>query len=236
MVPAGQCGLCRHARIVSSSRGARFVLCERSRDDEAYPRYPMLPRSRCDGMEPIAPQNAIPVMIASASVPTLIIRPAARGDVGTVLSFIRQLAVYERLEHQVEATEAALEATLFGDRPAAEVVLASLDGRAVGFALYFDTYSTFLARRGMHLEDLFVVPDARGRGIGRALLTHLAAIASARGCGRLEWSVLTWNTPAIEFYRRLGAFSLDDWQTFRLHREGLQALSASGGSSLTPTP
>lgn len=169
-----------------------------------------------------------------AAVP--VIRAAVREDVGTILSFIRQLADYEHLSHEVEATEASLDATLFGERPAAEVLIASLDGRPVGFALYFDTYSTFLARRGIHLEDLFVVPDARGQGVGRALLTHLAALAERRGCGRLEWAVLTWNAPAIEFYRRLGAFSLDDWQTFRLHREGLQALAAAGGSSPTPTP
>ncbi len=173
--------------------------------------------------------------MTASSVPTLVIRPAVREDVGTVLSFIRQLAAYERLEDEVEATEDALEATLFGPRPAAEVLLASLGGRDVGFALFFETYSTFLARRGLHLEDLFVVPDARGRGIGRALLTHLAKVADARGCGRLEWAVLTWNAQAIQFYRGLGAFSLDDWQTFRLHREGLKALAASGGSSPTPT-
>jgi GNAT superfamily N-acetyltransferase len=175
-------------------------------------------------------------MTPTPSAPTLVIRPAIRGDVATILSFIRQLAAYERLEDAVEATEAALEATLFGPRPAAEVLIASLGGRDVGFALYYETYSTFLARRGLHLEDLFVVPDARGRGIGRALLTQLARVAESRECGRLEWAVLTWNAPAIEFYRSLGAFSLDDWQTFRLHREGLQALAAAGGSSPTPTP
>lgn len=210
------------------------MLCERSRADATYPRYPVLPRLRCEGVEFPPPKNTGPAMTASA--PPLVIRPAGRGDVGTVLSFIRQLAAYERLDHEVEATEEALEATLFGPRPAAEVLLASLDGRDVGFALFFETYSTFLARRGLHLEDLFVVPDARGRGIGRALLTRLAAVAAARECGRLEWAVLTWNTPAIEFYRRLGAFSLDEWQTFRLHREGLQALAGSGGPCSTPTP
>ena len=212
------------------------MLCERSRDDARYPRYPLLPRLQCDGAEPMAPLDTAPAMTASSSAPAVVIRPAVRQDVGTILSFIRQLAAYERLAGEVEATEHALEATLFGTRPAAEVLLASLDGRDVGFALYFETYSTFLARRGLHLEDLFVVPDARGRGVGRALLTHLAAVAEARECGRLEWAVLTWNTPAIEFYRRLGAFSLDDWQTFRLHREGLRALAASGGSSQIQTP
>lgn len=152
-----------------------------------------------------------------------------------ILAFIRQLADYEQMAEHVEATEASLSATLFGPRPAAEVLIASLDGRDVGFALFFETYSTFLARKGIHLEDIFVIPDARGQQVGRALLTRLAAIAAERDCGRLEWQVLTWNTPAIGFYRRLGAFSLDDWQTFRLHREGLQAL-ARGGTSSTPTP
>jgi GNAT superfamily N-acetyltransferase len=163
-----------------------------------------------------------------AAPPDLIIRAAVRDDVDLVLSFIRQLAEYERLGSEVEATREALETTLFGPHPAAEVVIASVGGRDVGFALFFGTYSTFLARPCMHLEDLFVVPEARGRGIGHALLARVAAIAEARGCGRLQWNVLTWNAPAIAFYQRLGAISLDDWQTFRLNRQGLQALAASG--------
>lgn len=163
------------------------------------------------------------------------IRPAVLDDVPVILDFIRQLAVYEKLRDQVEATEDALRRTLFGADPAAEILIASTGGTDVGFALFFKTYSTFLARPGLHLEDLFVVPEARGRGIGRALLTHLAALADARGCGRLEWNVLAWNTPAIAFYRQLGAFSLDEWQTFRLHREGLQVLAAGGRPPGPPT-
>lgn len=150
-------------------------------------------------------------------------------DVPVVLQFIEQLADYERMRDQVVATEAALRETLFGERPAAEVVLASLDGRDVGFALYFQTYSTFLARPGLHLEDLFVVPDARGHGVGRALLTWLSQEAERRGYGRLEWMVLRWNTPALTFYDSLGAFPLDEWQTYRLDREGIRALA--GGAS-----
>ena len=220
-----------------SARGSVFLLCERSRTDPAYPRYPTLPRLRCAGFEAGA---TTPARVTIVNAPDTIalaplsIRQAVRADVPTILSFITQLAAFERLEAEVEATEAALEATLFGERPAAEVLLASLDGREVGFALYFETYSTFLARRGLHLEDLFVVPEVRGRGVGRALLQALARLAEARGYGRLEWAVLTWNTRAIEFYRSLGAFSLDDWQTFRLHREGLRLLAADGGTSPTP--
>lgn len=170
----------------------------------------------------------------ASAVDVVTMRAAARADVPLILSFIRQLAEYEHLSHEVEATAEALETTLFGAKPAAEVVIAALDGRDVGFALFFETYSTFLAARGMHLEDLFVVPDARGHGVGRALLVHLATLAEARGHGRLEWNVLDWNAPAIGFYRQLGAFSLDDWQTFRLNREGLRQLAATGGSSPTP--
>jgi GNAT superfamily N-acetyltransferase len=189
---------------------------------------------RCAGFDAVTVAPGTDVPSQPPSAPTdLVIRTAVRDDVGVVLSFIRQLAEYEQLASEVEATEDALEATLFGDHPAAEVIIASLGDRDVGFALFFGTYSTFLARPCMHLEDLFVVPDARGRGIGHALLTRVAAIAAARGCGRLQWNVLSWNAPALAFYRRLGAFSLDDWQTFRLNREGLQALG--GGSAPTPT-
>lgn len=153
------------------------------------------------------------------------IRPAIVADVPLILDFIQQLADYERLRHEVTATAETLRDTLFGPQPAADVVIAWRGAHAVGFALFFGTYSTFLARPGIHLEDLFVIPEARGLGIGRALLVYLAARCQARGCGRLEWSVLTWNTPAIAFYRELGAFPLDEWQTYRLHREGLRALA-----------
>ncbi len=223
---AGLCGTCAHARDVPSARGPVYLLCARSRTDPACPRYPALPRLACPGYE--AGEAA---QVAEAPVA---IRAATRADVPVILDFIRQLAEYEHLAGEVEATADALEATLFGERPAAEVVIASQDGRDVGFALFFETYSTFLAARGMHLEDLFVVPEARGRGVGRALLMHLARLAHARGYGRLEWNVLGWNAPAIGFYRRMGAFSLDDWQTFRLNREGLRKLAVAGGTSPTP--
>lgn len=166
-------------------------------------------------------------MPESTSPAAVTIRAATREDVPTILDFIEQLADYERMRDQVTATTAALDETLFGAHPAAEVVIASLDGRDVGFALFFETYSTFLARPGLHLEDLFVVPEARGAGIGRALLARLAAIAEARGCGRLEWAVLSWNEPAIHFYRQLGAVPLDEWQTYRLDRGGIRALAGA---------
>jgi GNAT superfamily N-acetyltransferase len=235
MLRAGLCGACRHAREIVSGRGSRFVLCGRSRTDASYPRYPILPRLTCDGFDPLIAAPSDPMTPeTTARAADIRIRQAGPDDVPTILDFIVQLAAYERLSMEVEATEAALRETLFGDRPAAEVLLAALDGADVGFALFFETYSTFLARRGMHLEDLFVVEHARGRGVGRALLGRLARESVARGYGRLEWSVLTWNRPAIEFYRRLGAFSLDGWETFRLHREGLDALAADTGTSHAP--
>jgi GNAT superfamily N-acetyltransferase len=152
---------------------------------------------------------------------------AVEADVPLILRFIQELAEYERLSHEVVATEERLRETLFGPRPAAEVVIARAAGEPVGFALYFTTYSTFLARPGIYLEDLFVLPAWRSRGIGRALLTHLAQLAVRRGCGRLEWAVLDWNEPAIAFYRRLGARPMDDWTTFRLTGDALTRLASS---------
>ena len=157
--------------------------------------------------------------------PTVGIRPATRADVPLILSFIRELAEYERLADAVVATEGALAESLFGDHPAAEVLVASLDDEAVGFALFFHSYSTFLARRGLYLEDLFVRPAARGHGVGRALLAALARVAVERGCGRLEWSVLDWNEPAIGFYRALGAAPMDEWTVFRLTGDALRDLA-----------
>ena len=154
--------------------------------------------------------------------PTCEIRPAAAADVPVILDFIRQLAVYEKLEHAMVATEELLGETLFGERPAAEVVLAICEGRAAGFALFFPNYSTFLARPGLYLEDLFVVPDLRGRGIGRALFVHLAKLANQRGYGRMEWSVLDWNEPSIEFYKSLGASAMDEWTVYRLTGTALE--------------
>ena len=147
------------------------------------------------------------------------IRPATRADIPLILQFIHALASYEKLAHEVAATEAQLAHTLVppGDAaPAAHCVLAFRSGSAAGFALYFFNYSTFLARPGLYLEDLFVAEACRGRGIGKALLLHLAQIANARGCGRMEWAVLDWNQPAIKFYESLGARRLLDWQVCRL--------------------
>jgi GNAT superfamily N-acetyltransferase len=153
------------------------------------------------------------------------IRPAAEPDVPLILRFIRELAEYERLLHEVVATEERLRDTLFGARPAAEVVIAEDADEAVGFALFFHNYSTFLAQPGIYLEDLYVRPEARGRGAGRALLAHLARLAKERGCGRLEWWVLDWNESAIRFYRSLGAQPMDDWTVFRLTGDELARLA-----------
>ncbi len=153
------------------------------------------------------------------------IRPAVEADVPLVLRFIRELAEYERLLHEVVATEDRLRETLFGVRPAAEVVIAEEAGAPVGFALFFPNYSTFLAQPGIYLEDLYVRPEARGRGAGRALLAHLARLAKERGCGRLEWWVLDWNESAIRFYRSLGAQPMDDWTVFRLTGPDLDRLA-----------
>jgi GNAT superfamily N-acetyltransferase len=153
------------------------------------------------------------------------IRPATEADVPLILSFIRDLAAYEHLESQVIATEDSLRRTLFGPRPYAEVVIAHLESQAVGFALFFHNYSTFLAKPGIYLEDLYVQPQARGQGVGKRVLTWLAATAVARDCGRLEWSVLDWNEPSIGFYRSLGAVSMDEWRLFRLTGSALARLA-----------
>jgi GNAT superfamily N-acetyltransferase len=142
-----------------------------------------------------------------------------------ILELIRGLAEYERLSHEVVATEAQIEASLFGPGPAAEVVIAWAGDRAVGFALFFHNFSTFLGRRGIYLEDLFVVPEWRGRGVGRRLLTHLARLAVERGCGRFEWSVLSWNEPAVGFYRKLGAEVMEDWRICRVTGDALVRLA-----------
>src|SRR5579883_36906 len=149
------------------------------------------------------------------------IRSATRGDVPLVLEFIRELARYERLEHEVSASEAQLAAALFGERPYAEVVLACIGGEPVGFALFFHNFSTFKGRPGIYLEDLFVRPEARGRGIGKRLLAYLARTAVERRCARLEWAVLDWNEPSIGFYRSLGAVPMNEWTLFRLTGDAL---------------
>jgi GNAT superfamily N-acetyltransferase len=153
------------------------------------------------------------------------LRAATEDDVATILGFIRQLARYEKLEDRVVATEAQLRTHLFGPRAMAEVVLAERGSEPVGFALFFPNFSTFLGRPGLYLEDLFVREDARGQGVGRQLLSHLASLAVERGWGRMEWAVLDWNEPAIGFYRRLGAHLLEDWRLCRLTGEPLARLS-----------
>lgn len=153
------------------------------------------------------------------------IRSAAVSDVPDILRLIKALAEYEKLSHEVVATEVALAQALFGPRPAAEVLLAEEDGRSVGFALFFQNFSTFLGKPGIYLEDLFVEPAFRGRGIGRDLLRAIARLAVERGCGRFEWAVLDWNAPAIGFYKSLGARPMDDWTVMRLTGEALERLA-----------
>ena len=151
-------------------------------------------------------------------------RAAERRDTGLILSFIRALAAYEKLADQVVATEALLEEWIF-DRRAAQVVFALEGDREVGFALYFHNFSTFLGRAGIYLDDLFVLPEYRGTGYGKALLAHLAALARAEGCGRLEWWCLDWNRPSIDFYQRLGAQPMEEWTVYRLTGKTLDALA-----------
>ncbi|HEX9099506.1 MAG TPA: GNAT family N-acetyltransferase [Candidatus Dormibacteraeota bacterium] len=156
---------------------------------------------------------------------TVHLRAATPDDVPVIAGLIRGLARFEKLEQEVVMTEELLAAGLFGDRPYAEVVLAEDDGRPVGFALFFHNFSTFLGRPGIYLEDLFVLPEHRGSGIGRMLLAHLARLAVERGCGRLEWAVLDWNRDAIKFYERLGARPNSDWTVYRLAGEALTGLA-----------
>jgi len=153
------------------------------------------------------------------------IRPATPADVATILGFVRDLAAFEREPDAVDATEPILAAALFGDAPAAEAVIAEAAGEAVGFALFFHNFSTWTGRRGLCLEDLYVTPAARGQGVGKALLRHLAALAVARDCARFEWSVLDWNADAIAFYRSVGAVGMDGWTVQRLSGDALARLA-----------
>jgi len=154
------------------------------------------------------------------------IRQTTAADAAVLLDLIRGLAEYERLLEQLAATEESLRRHLFGERPAAEAVLAEFDHAAVGFAVFFHNFSTFLGRPGLYLEDLYVRPEFRGRGYGKALMVFVARLAQARGCGRLEWSVLDWNTPARDFYRTLGANALDDWIGQRMTGDAIARLAA----------
>jgi GNAT superfamily N-acetyltransferase len=158
---------------------------------------------------------------------TLTIRAATAEDVPELLRLIRGLAEYEKLEHEVTASADKLSVSLFGERRVAEAVLAEEAGRAVGLAVYFHNYSTFRANAGLYLEDLFVEPEQRGKGYGKALLLHVAGIAAQRGCERMEWSVLDWNQPAIGFYQGLGAVVMDDWRICRLTGENLRRAAAA---------
>ena len=153
------------------------------------------------------------------------IRSAIASDCAQILIFIEGLADYEKLAHEVVASEEDLRRTLFGDNPSAEVVIAELDGLPAGFALFFTSYSTFLARPGIYLEDLFVLPELRGNGIGKVLLAHLAGLVVERDMGRLDWSVLDWNEPAIKFYEQLGAKGMTDWTQYRLTGEALHKMA-----------
>lgn len=155
------------------------------------------------------------------------VRLAGASDVPVILAFIRELAEFERLGHEVVATEESLRETLFGARPCAQCLLAEEGGKAQGFALFFTSYSTFLSRPGIYLEDLYVRPEARGKGVGEALLLELARLAVERKCGRLEWAVLRWNEGAIRFYERLGARPLEEWVTYRLTGEALERAGRS---------
>ncbi len=154
------------------------------------------------------------------------IKPATENDLAQVLSFIQQLADYEKLRDKCVATEEVLRESLFGSKRHAEILIAYWEDRPVGFAVFFHNFSTFLGLPGLYLEDLFVIPEMRGRGIGRSLLSRLAEIACQRNCGRLEWAVLDWNEPSIQFYKNLGAVPMDDWTTFRVTGEALRKLAA----------
>ena len=162
----------------------------------------------------------------STPSPLLSIRPATVDDVPLIRALIGELAEYERLGDAAVATDADLRAQLFGAAPAAEVLIGEVDGEPAGFALFFHNFSTFLGKRGLYLEDLFVRPAARGAGLGKHLMAALARIAVQRDCGRFEWSVLDWNAPAIGFYRRIGAVGMDEWTVQRLEGEALHALAS----------
>jgi GNAT superfamily N-acetyltransferase len=158
------------------------------------------------------------------------IRAARKGDAASILVLIKELAAYEKLAHEVIATEQDIDKQLFGTHPHAEALVAEYAGKPVGFALFFHNFSTFLGRPGLYLEDLYVKPEFRGRGFGKKLLAHLAKLALQRGCGRFEWAVLDWNTPAIRFYESLGAKIVDEWKINRMTGEALRKLAQNAES------
>ncbi len=162
----------------------------------------------------------------TSAQPVIVIRPAVATDAGLILAFVRELAEYEKLSHEVVTDEAGLAAQLFSEHPHAEVLIAEVDGAPAGFALFFHNFSTFVGKPGLYLEDLFVRPTFRGLGLGKRLMVRLAQIAVERDCGRFEWSVLDWNTPAIDFYRSLGAVGKDEWTVQRVSGDALQTLAA----------
>lgn len=164
-------------------------------------------------------------MTIPTKIPNFTLKPATESDVPMILWFIKSLAQYEKLLHEVVATEEMLHDSLFGERPYAEVVIGYLYDEPASFALFFHNFSTFLGRPGLYLEDLYVIPEARGRGIGKVMLTYLAKLAQERNCGRLEWWVLNWNEPAINFYRSIGAKPMDEWTVQRLTGEPLSRLA-----------
>jgi len=164
-------------------------------------------------------------MAISTTIPGFVIRAAAESDVPLIFSFIKKLAAYERLSHEVVATEARLRETLFGSLRTAEVAIGYCEGKPVSFVLFFHNYSTFLGRPGLYIEDLFVDEAYRRRGFGRALLLYVAQLANERRCGRLEWAVLDWNEPAISFYKKLGAVAMNEWTIYRVTGEALKKLA-----------
>ena len=172
-----------------------------------------------------------PALIPTAQ-PAVKLRFARTADAALVLAFIRELADYEQLPHEVMADAETLAESLFGETPAAEVVIAEVEGMPAGFALFFHNYSTFLGRRGLYLEDLFVRPAYRGKGLGRVLMAFLAKLAVERDCGRFEWAVLDWNKPAIDFYRSLGARGMDEWTGQRVTGPALHALAEQFDSAI----
>jgi GNAT superfamily N-acetyltransferase len=167
------------------------------------------------------------------TVPATSIRPARLEDVATLVNLIRELALYEKQEHEAKATPEQLGLYLFGERPYAEAWIAESEGEVAGLALFFHTFSTWTGKPGIYLEDLYVRPAHRGKGLGKALLARLAALALERGCGRLEWAVLDWNTPAIGFYKAMGALPMDEWTVFRVEDAALDTLA--GRASIRPS-